>query len=376
MAITLLKTTGNLILTKRITGFDDRSKISGYDTAKNFTAAVSEISDIDDLANVLDALRNEPQVCVIHGVPKHNREITTRTVCRDGVGDIEDSETNWVMFDFDKIPHPWGRECIDDAADAYVELLPEAFHDVSCYASYSSSAGVNPSNWCEASVHLWFVIEPVKTSELFQWGKRLAEQNKKNYGARVIDYSVMNIVQPNFTADPIFEGVHDPISKRSVVIRKCRGIATLPQIDYAKPEKVSKAFGEEISTVRDYGDLDARLNAKLDQISGGAGECYYNMYGALMWYICSCHGRGNDPDKDFIVKKVSDRVMLFRPEYVGRISSEFDKAYSKCPYPKKLDYDISRERERFVVRKRQSEMAELKQKLSDLKNRQIKEDEA
>jgi len=212
------------------------------------------------------------------------------------------------------------------------------------------------------------MIEPIRASELFQWGKSIAEINKENYGARIIDYSVMNIVQPNFTADPIFEGIEDPITDRSVVIRKDRGFATLSKITHGEPEKPGN-FVRSVSSGYVRGDSESNLRARLDRISGGAGECYYNMYGALMWYICSCHGRGLDPDREWIVGQVSERVMQFRPEYASRIGSEFDKAYSKCPYPKRTAADIEQAKSQFIIKKRQQEMSAHKDALAKLKSR-------
>ena len=357
MSITLLKTKGDLNLTKTIYGLDDKSLIKPYDNAKTFTWCVEEIRDIEDLSNILEGLRNEPQMCVIHGRPNHTNVETTR---KTKEGDIEDAMTDWVMFDFDGILLPYRDESITAVSETFVKYLPEQFHNVSYYSSFSSSAGVSPSDWSRASVHLWMMLSaPILSSDLFKWGKAFAHHNISTHGSKVIDHSVLNIVQPNYTADPIFVGIADPVKTRStLVIKNSQAVAlpeyTIPEVKYIQSDSVYV-----------YEDFNQRLETKLNSI--GCGDMfYYPMHGAFLWYINSCHGRGCDPNKEWIIGKVRERLALGRPQYIEHLSDEYDKAYNKA-YPKKSAGEIEAFRLSKEIAKRQQGMLQLRNRVIKLK---------
>lgn len=88
------------------------------------------------------------------------------------------------------------------------ETLPIPFKRASCYYKFSASQNVGKE--ATASLHLWFWLEQaVSDGEL----KRYFHANPAP-----IDMALFNPVQIHYTARPLFDGMDDPLPKRSGVL--------------------------------------------------------------------------------------------------------------------------------------------------------------
>ena len=103
---------------------------------------------------------------------------------------------------------PAGDDLADDpeaAIEAAIhELLPEAFHDAECWWQLSASAGFSPGL---LKVHLFFwLTEPADNLHI----KRVLAQH-----APGVDRAPYSAAQPHYIADPIIQGGHDPLPRRT-----------------------------------------------------------------------------------------------------------------------------------------------------------------
>lgn len=327
MNITVLQTTkAGRVLTKRISGLDGDKLISPYDNETFFRYELIPFDTIDDLAGILEVLRKCPDACVIHGQPNHSRNSTRRTFkSTTSDNEIKDVETGWVMFDFDKTPVENCQEDIEQHSEMLIKSLPDEFHNISYYSCYSSSAGVKPSNWSAVSVHIWFVLDkPILATELFEWGRLFVQHNISRFHTGIIDKSVLNVVQPNYTADPIFTNIADPVKKRTILVKKEDDRLVLPYFEpIAKPQPYEYQPSTTIG-----GAFNERLEHKLNTI--GVENHYHTYYGVLKWYILSCHNQGLDPDRNMIIQRIQGKLSEKKPQYVQGVPDAFDRAYAQA----------------------------------------------
>ena len=135
----------------------------------------------------------------------------------------------WVMIDIDKLALPEGmrvRENTLASIEYAIGLLPAEFQDSSVFWQMSGSAGVFDDGHISAHLYYW-LDKPVANDVLRQWGK--------GCDRRLVDPSVFNVVQPHYTAAPLFdEGCVDPFpDSRSGLIKKanarvCLEVRQLP----------------------------------------------------------------------------------------------------------------------------------------------------
>lgn len=203
--ITLLQSKGPL-LTK--TWLADGT-IKGYDRAKNYHSWSLEVSNIQELSELLSLYETEPRVVVIRGQHK------------SGVG-AELVETERTLEAFEEVPHHW--ICIDvdsfkpvladpvaEPAAAVAEFidscLPAEFRGAAHHWQLSSSAG-KPGGEDTLRAHVWFWLsEPRGQVELEGWARGLQLP---------IDVTVFRTVQPIYTAAPVIEdGAVCPVKVRS-----------------------------------------------------------------------------------------------------------------------------------------------------------------
>ena len=92
--------------------------------------------------------------------------------------------------------------------------MPEEFRDASCWWQWSSSQGV-PARLGEAPpdalrLHLWFWLDrAVPDEDLRRWA------NTRKAEGLPVDAALFNPVQPHYTARPLFDGLSDPLPRRS-----------------------------------------------------------------------------------------------------------------------------------------------------------------
>jgi len=128
---------------------------------------------------------------------------------------FEDVPRYWMMIDVDKFSYVDAAQNALPAIDSYLQLLPDAFHDITFYWQLSNSAG-SKKNKDTLKAHLWFWLsEPASAAQLKAWAKTCPIE---------LDTSVFNPIQEHFTADPVFEpGILDPIKQRSGLVRGIHG---------------------------------------------------------------------------------------------------------------------------------------------------------
>lgn len=194
--------------------------VFGYDKAFWFCVETFQVSGIRELNEIYQTLLSEPNRLVIRGIPAEGvdqRQQVLRRSNPDEQGKIwfkdPDEGLCQVTLDFDNIPLPVGCDIYDDpegAVEHVIGLLPELFWDASCIWQLSSSAGMVDDGKVSLHVSYW-LNRPVTNGELKQWAKNVNEKT----GFKLIDLALFQTVQPHYVARPIFDGIEDPIQRRS-----------------------------------------------------------------------------------------------------------------------------------------------------------------
>ena len=219
--ITILEARPGKTATKTFTPDEVRS----YDAGAYFRVSYNPVNGIESIAGVLVRIQNESGKFAIRGALKPLDQIPPND--NKGNPTIVDGRLVRQQSTFKDVSHHWGMVDVDgyepDGIDpvqnpeAAVEQfisnnMPSCFHDVSFYWQLSSSAG-QPGNERKLKAHIWFWLSQGLTSnQLREWAASINEGRDK---ADWIDKSVFATVQPHYTANPIFEGVSDPVPSRS-----------------------------------------------------------------------------------------------------------------------------------------------------------------
>jgi hypothetical protein len=146
----------------------------------------------------------------------------------DKIWFIEGDGQPWVLIDIDKKPVPANLDPIRDpkaAIDYLVEnCLPPGLRDVTFVWQWSSSTGMAGQGL--VSAHLWLWLDrPMMEAELKAWfhsNEWIATHDSH------IDPTLFQVVQPHFTATPVFDGVADPVSCRTGIRKGAIDVASLP----------------------------------------------------------------------------------------------------------------------------------------------------
>lgn len=230
---TVLRTLGPLATKKfstdRLTGEVVKTP---YGNAKWFSAQALEVRGIYDLSSKLSRLESDSHACIVRGGLAEG--VNTARMRRLLYPDGNDQPTlvrclrRWLMVDFDSVPCPDGLDPATDpeAAVAYlISLLPPEFAGATCHWQFGSSQGFKPGF---LSAHLWFWLDrEVDDTDLEWWAKQ-----HRSIG---IDPAVFRPVQLHYTAAPVFEGVPDPLPRRSG-LRK----GAVDEVSIVFPEKVQE----------------------------------------------------------------------------------------------------------------------------------------
>jgi hypothetical protein len=224
--LTILRVTTGRIATKRFSAArDGRVRKSGYGNERFFTLDPAEAGGIVELAGLLRRVERDPRAFIVRGtpLPDANRRCARRLLHADpSTGDaptVAAADRSWVMIDLDGIACSAGLDPrIPDDAEELIDyltgLLPAEFHDATCYWQWSASQSVperlgsDPPDHLRAHLFFW-LDRPVPDGELRRWASAL-----KKSGVPV-DPAVFAPVQPHYTAAPVFDGVPDPLLRRS-----------------------------------------------------------------------------------------------------------------------------------------------------------------
>src|SRR4051812_3211641 len=204
-----------------------------YEAGATFTAEEHPVASLADVAAGLEVIRHDPTPFLGRGAllpearaalaanPQH-RFRRAKKVSKSGKAPtLAEVPRHWLMIDVDNYPLP---DHADLAADpeaaietAVHDLLPECFHDVAAFWQLSASAGFKPG---VLKCHLFFwLAEPISNEDLKLY---------LHVHAPAVDRAPYNAAQPHYIADPIIEGGHDPLPRRTGWCKGLEDVVTLP----------------------------------------------------------------------------------------------------------------------------------------------------
>ena len=234
-------------------------KASSYSAGAWFTACEISIASLAKLAAAVDTIRHDPRAFIVRGVLADgtreaitcdpNQQIRRRKLSKSGIAPtLLEAPLSWLMIDIDGWPLPGWADLVDDPDTvidrAIQELLPDAFHDAECYWHLSASAGFVPGI---LKVHLFFWLsEPASNADV----KAVLRQQ-----APGVDLAPYNAAQPHYIADPIIEGGHDPLPRRTGWRKGGDDAVVLPRL---QPQEQRKHAGTGRHTAG--GDLYSALS--------------------------------------------------------------------------------------------------------------------
>lgn len=296
----MLRTVGNARATKEWSWNPHQRewrKIS-YQAGAWFEPTQHQVENLGELVAILDRVRADPRAFVVRGdlteaviqavqdAPRGQpHRIRRRKHEKGGVApSLVETARRWVMVDIDN----WPLRAVDDLAtdpedaidNAIHELLPEQFHDSTCWWQLSSSAGFVPGF---LKAHLWFwLTEPATNLHL----KAVFEQQ-----APGIDRAPFSAAQPHFVADPIIEGGHDPLPRRCGWRRGLEPAVELPALK-PRVQQAKPAGTGSMGRIGGVGDALALLG------HGEAGQGFHApIRAATLQYARECsRGRARDDD--------------------------------------------------------------------------------
>lgn len=189
-----------------------------YNAGTHFRVERRPVESIEDVARVLTEIEGDSRRMVVRG--DVTSEAAAKLVRFEDEGEhgpawrngfwrrkgpvFNDVPRHWMMLDVDS------QECDGDpvanpeaAALTFINTkLPKCFHDVSFYWHLSSGAGIKPG----LRIHLWFwLTKPMGSEAMRDWAKTVPN----------VDPAVYKAVQPHYTANPLFNGVRNPVETRS-----------------------------------------------------------------------------------------------------------------------------------------------------------------
>jgi hypothetical protein len=205
-AVTIIRCSPLLWMTKRIWP----RRVEASSKARLFAVASMPVSGLDDVANLLIQLINDPHAAVIRGAlidPANTHRVRRLLHTDQKTGErpiFREQARRWVAFDIEGILRPSSLPAADliGCALLAIEQLPIAFHGVRCIVQASASHGIKP----DIRLRLWFwLARPTGSDELKQWLR----------GSVGVDLGVISAVQPIYTARPLFvDGAADPLPHR------------------------------------------------------------------------------------------------------------------------------------------------------------------
>lgn len=233
--ITILRPVGRQLATKRwvLDRKSGKPKKLSYANAKHFNCEIRVVDGIDCLSTLMSELESNPYAFVIRGEPHPDTDISQRVRrmhrpdknADDKIWFREsDGGQRWVLIDYDKIKVGYPLDLIGDPGgevEHLVGLLPDEFQDVSYHWQLSSSAGMSDEN--VLSAHVWFWLDRrVTNAELKAWADSIDAP---------VDKALFTPSQPHFTATPVFDGVHNPLPRRSGFWRGLSDEVEFPEIE-------------------------------------------------------------------------------------------------------------------------------------------------
>jgi len=325
--LTVLKTLGPLATKKfSVDPLTGEVVKTPYGNAKFFSGQAVDVRDIYDLSSKLLTLASDSRACVVRGGLA--AEVETARMRRLLYSDGDDQPTlvrqprRWLMVDFDNVPSPEGLDPAADpeaAVDYLISLLPSEFADVTCHWQFGSSQGFKPGF---LSAHLWFWLDrEVEDADLERWAKQ-----HRSIG---IDPAVFRPAQVHYTAAPVFDGVPDPLPRRSGLRRGA--VDELAIVLPERTQETSRAFGGGLKPAVGFDGYLAKI---------GTDDGFHNpIMSAIAAYV---HAQGaNGTDRDALIAVIRSVVLEADPG--GRDEREIARYASDGFLRAKIDWTIARE---------------------------------
>ncbi|MBB5696441.1 hypothetical protein [Muricoccus pecuniae] len=229
-----------------------------YDAGAVFTVQERSVACLADFAGLLETLRRDPCAFIVRGEllpevrdlaaanPRHPFRRAKNVGRKGQPPTLAEVPRRWLMIDVDSYPLRSSDDLFADpesAIEAAIrDLLPEPFHDAACWWQLSASAGFVAG---VLKVHLFFwLAEPTGNEEL---------RHYLHVHAPAVDRAPYNAAQPHYIADPIVEGRHDPLPRRTGWIKGREDAVTLPTLDL---ETLRAAVKERKQRARTGAGLD------------------------------------------------------------------------------------------------------------------------
>ena len=319
--ITVLYSVNKLLMTKRVRRDNKSGKLikSPYGHEKFFRVRTISLAGFSDLAANLAILTGERYAFVVRGEPiaETNREKARRLVYDDPeTGDratFAEAPRHWFAVDLDKIPCPVPIDAAYDpdvAIEHLIGLLPPELHDASCWWQFTTSQGLLQTEGT-LSARLWFWSRtPVDDAGLTRW----AIAANTAAGRRIVDRTLYSAVQPHYVANPIFDGLVDPLPLRCGIRRGLDEsiILIIPEPDL--PDHYDHRGG---------GFVGLGVDGFLGQIGAETGF-RFGMVGAIASYFASI---GVDADPEPI--KAQLRQAIVAAPRGGRSDQEINRYLSE-----------------------------------------------
>lgn len=228
-----------------------------YDAGKYFYVEEFDVSDIYDLHALISKLADQPKKFIIRGRLKDDVSFPCVRQCNGNSATFEKRASHLLLVDIDGVSLPSHLNAAHDPESVIrwvLGTLPTEFQSTTCVYQFSSSQnitaklGSRPEG--EARVHLWFWCDRAVADD--EW-RRYLEINAPD-----VDRAIFTAVQPHFTANPQFENMSDPLSKRVGVLNGASDLFRVPNIPLASV-RASSIVRHEISGI-DQDKIDLALS--------------------------------------------------------------------------------------------------------------------
>jgi hypothetical protein len=219
---------------------------------------MAPVKNLVELASVFEEL--EPTEAVIYGALRPELGRRAMNIPRllfprgdDNPATIAEAAHHWVLLDVDGIVCPEGLDPVTEperAAAHVICLLPEEFHGAAHWWQLTGSAGFKPG---------------IRMRLAFWMDRKLTGQDVKVWlsGVKGLDLSIYTANQPIYVAKPIFEGVEDPVPRRSGVCdgdvvsppeKRPAADPTKPDDPWGMPQKGLSGYREWRAAIGDHAD--------------------------------------------------------------------------------------------------------------------------
>jgi hypothetical protein len=316
-SITQLRSNDGKLLTKRwLLGADGKPVQVQYERAMWFSVQSHNVSSIHSLADVLELISRDPYSCVIRG-ELINRSCAHRT--RRQSINFRDVPRWWSLHDLDDLQDPvwidWRKDPEAVVRYAVERCFPAQFHGASCWWSFSSSQGLKDG----IRLRLAFYHDrPVGCDEWKLWlAERipdLAAPHRSWRKVHPVDAALYSSVQCNYVAPPIFDGVEDPVPRRSGLLLGEHDVVEVPLpivprfSTYSRPRQQARKPADGERPVRQAASEHTGGSGyafHLSRIGDGNGQdgFYAPMRAAVAAYI---HQHGPETDANRLHQEVAD----------------------------------------------------------------------